>query len=149
MPVMSKPSPAARTALVYITVGTLAVIWTIIWHFYLRNYPPETDVPYYFCYGFLVSGIALVVIGLAVGQIGRSARHAELPPPEVTPTEAQIDQTAAARAPMVAPVNPAAPVVNPQGQTAVPVAPVAPAAPVAGARATPAVAGREVAAQRT
>jgi hypothetical protein len=143
MPVLSKPSPAARTALMYITVGTLMVIWTVIWHFYLRNYPPDTDVPHYYCYGFMVSGIALAVIGLAVGQIGRSARHAELPPPEVTPIEAQIDQIAAARAPMITTINPAAPAVNAPGPMAVPVAPLT-AAP-----ATPAVAGRAVPAQRT
>jgi hypothetical protein len=116
MPILSKPSSAARTALIYITAGTLMVIWTIIWWTYLRGHPPAGDGPFYWCIGFLVTGIALVIIGLAVGQIGRSARHAELPPPEVTAAEAKSQQTAAARAPVVAPVNPAMPTFANPGQ---------------------------------
>ena len=41
MALLSKPSSAARTAVLYITVGALMVVWTGVWYAYLRNYPPE------------------------------------------------------------------------------------------------------------
>jgi hypothetical protein len=73
-------STAARTALIYITTGALIVIWTVVWYVYLFNHSPETSASYYWCTGFLVTGLTLIVIGLALGSIGRSARRAELPP---------------------------------------------------------------------
>jgi hypothetical protein len=109
MPVLSKPSAAARTALIYITVGALTVVWSVIWYVWLRNQAEVRAGTYYWCAGIFLTGLTLLVIGLALGRIGRAARHAELPPPEVTGIEARVDQNAAARAPMVAPVNPAAP----------------------------------------
>jgi hypothetical protein len=133
MPILTIPSSAARTALAYITVGSLTLVWSGIWYSYMTKYPPERDFTWFWCYGFLLTGLALFVIGLAIGQIGRSARHAELPPPEITAAVAQIDQNAASRAPMIAPVNPAAQTIVPPGQPAAPngqgtAAPVVPAA---------------------
>ena len=116
MPIMSQPSSAAKTSLIYITVGALTDIWSGIWYIYLRQNPPENPHLWYFSYGFLLSGLALVIIGLGIGRIGRSARHAELPPEEVTGTVAQVDQSAAQRAPIIAPVNPALPI-NSAGTT--------------------------------
>jgi hypothetical protein len=109
MPLLSKPSSAARTALVYITLGSLIIVWTGISYLYLFRYPPEREYIWYWCHGFMLTGIVLLVIGLALGRIGRAARHAELPPQEVTPAEANIDKNMAARAPVVAPVSPAMP----------------------------------------
>src|SRR5262249_34016549 len=98
MPLLSQPSSAAKTSLPSITLGALLVVWPCIWYLYLHanpeGVPPRT---WYINYGLLATGLVLLVIGLAVGQIGRSARHAELPPPEATHQEAKIDQTAAAR----------------------------------------------------
>jgi hypothetical protein len=134
MPILSKPSAAARTSLTYITIGTLMVVWTGVHFAYLHKHPPESghDSVYYWVSGFMITGLALLIIGLAVGQIGRQARHAELPPPEVTQAEANVEQKAASRAPIVAPVNPAAPAMTAQGLGNAPPAPnVAPAAPVA------------------
>jgi hypothetical protein len=132
MPVLSKPSAAAFTALTYITLGALIDVWSAIWYIYLANTGRASNDPvWYWCYGFLLTGLALLVIGFGLGQIGRSARHAELPPEEVTAQEAKIDQTAAARAPMIAPVNPAAAAVAPNGPAVVTTAPAA--APVASA----------------
>lgn len=116
MPIMSQPSSAARTSLIYITIGALADIWSGIWYIYLRQNPPEHNALWYFCYGFLLTGLTLVVIGFGIGRIGRSARHAELPPEEVTGAVAEVDQNAAARAPLIAPINPATPV-NAAGMT--------------------------------
>jgi hypothetical protein len=120
---MSQPSSAAKTSLAYITIGSLLVVWTTIWYWYLRANPEGVQTStWYICYGLLASGAVLLVIGLAVGQIGRSARHAELPPPEVKPQEAKIDQIAAR--PVVA--QPGAPVVASQPGS-VPPAPANPA----------------------
>ena len=78
-------SPAARAALIYITVGTLILIWSGVWFVYLRNNPPESDNVFYLCGGCLVSGFALLGIGLGVGTIGRNARHADLPATDAVP----------------------------------------------------------------
>ena len=80
-----QPSSAARISLVYITVGALSVIWTSVWYVYLHNNPPDANNVYYLCGGFLVTGLALMLIGFMVGQIGRSARPADIVPHEVTP----------------------------------------------------------------
>jgi len=93
----------------YITIGALTDIWSGIWYVFLRQHPPENAELWYFCYGFLLTGLTLVIIGLGIGRIGRSARHAELPPEEVTGAVTSVDQNAAARAPIVAPINPAVP----------------------------------------
>jgi hypothetical protein len=113
MPLISKASSAVRTSLTYITVGALTMVWTAVYFAYLLNrYGSQPLASYYWCAGFAATGLTLLVIGLAVGYIGRSARHAELPPKEVTPAVANAMQVAAARAPMMAP-NPAAPILNP------------------------------------
>ncbi len=107
MALLSRPSSAARTALIYITLGTLILVWAGIWYVWIQNHNPVSEATYYICVGSLLTGLAFLVIGLALGRIGRAARHAELPPPEITDVEANATQAAAARAPIVAPVNPA------------------------------------------
>jgi hypothetical protein len=116
MPLLSQPSSAAKTSLLYITIGALTDIWSGVWYIYLRQNPPENPHLWYFAYGFLLTGLTLVIIGFGIGRIGRSARHAELPPEEVTGAVAQVDQDAAQRAPMIAPINPALPI-NSAGPT--------------------------------
>ena len=76
-------SSPAQTALIYITVGTLALVWTGVWYFYLLNHTPDHPTVYYWVGGTALTGLTLVIIGLAVGQIGRAARHAEAGPPVV------------------------------------------------------------------
>src|SRR5437762_6291339 len=107
MPLLSKPSAAAFTSLFYITAGALLDVWTGIWFVYMQRHPPEHDGTWYWCYGLMLTGVTLMVIGFGLGRIGRSARHAELPPADVTPAVENAEQNAAARAPIVAPVNPA------------------------------------------
>jgi hypothetical protein len=127
MPLMSKPSSAAKTSLAYITIGSLMLVWTAVWYWYLHaNVESVLPRTWYFCYGLLATGAVLLVIGLAVGQIGRQARHAELPPPEVKNQEARIEQQAASRPIVVAPT---APVAAQPGTQPAPVPPV-PAVPV-------------------
>ena len=74
---------AARTALIYVTLGALLVIWTGIWYFYLYNNPPETASVYYWCSGLLISGLALIFIGCALGRIDQAAQLAAAAPPQV------------------------------------------------------------------
>jgi hypothetical protein len=85
MPEPSKPSASARLSIFYITIGALMVVWTVLYHvFYLQPHVPDRgSSPYFWCYGFFFTGLTLMAIGFAVGQIGRAARHAEVPPPPV------------------------------------------------------------------
>jgi hypothetical protein len=114
MPLLSKPSSSAYASLLYITVGALTGVWSGIWYWYMSNYPPTDAATWYWCYGFLLTGLVLVVIGLAIGPIGRAARHAELPPTEATPAEAAIQQEAAAHPPVAVAAQPIAPVATGQ-----------------------------------
>jgi hypothetical protein len=83
-PTLSKPSFAVRAAVLYITLGALLVVWTVVWFLYLSGHG-GSDAAYFTDYGLFFSGLVLIVIGITIGRIGRSARHAELPP-EVRPT---------------------------------------------------------------
>ena len=84
-PVLSKPSGAAPTALIYITLGALLTVWSGIWFLYLQNTATDNRGLYYVCGGLLGTGVVLLIIGFATGRLGRAARQAELPPQEVTP----------------------------------------------------------------
>jgi hypothetical protein len=105
MPILSKPANAAYMALVYITVGALLSVWTVVWFVYLRNSGHQGPA-YYWCAGIGLTGLTLMLIGFGVGHIGRAARSAELPPPEVTAAAARAEQTAAAHPPVVTPAQP-------------------------------------------
>jgi hypothetical protein len=147
MAMLTKPSAAAKMALAYITIGSLMIVWTGVYLYYLYHSGEHYQSAYYFCTALLLTGFTLLGIGLAVGRIGRAARHAELPPPEATPTVAQNDRIAAATgAPSPENVQPGAPTTNqpaPPAQAA-PAQPV-PAIPVAArpvAAGTPYTPGR-------
>jgi RsiW-degrading membrane proteinase PrsW (M82 family) len=70
---------AARTALTYITLGALTVIWAGVWYIYLYNNPPVTQTAYYWCRGFLLTGLTLAVIGFGLSLINRSVQPADMP----------------------------------------------------------------------
>jgi len=146
MALLSKPSSAARMSLAYITVGALMLVWTVVWYAYLHTYEPDWNYLYYICFGLMATGGVLLIIGLALGQIGRAARHAELPPPEVTLEMAKISEQATEAAAQATAVRAAAPGVMPVGgampvavppNTGVPVA-----QPQTGVPNTPPVAGK-------
>ncbi len=120
MSILSRPSEAFSTSLIYITVGTLVVVWTIV---SLVYYPPESDWGKFLVVGFLASGVAVLVIGLLLGPIGRAARNAELPPAEVTTAVEKAEQTAAANPPVVSSVNGTSPAVVAPPASNGPVAP--------------------------
>ncbi|MBL8796133.1 MAG: hypothetical protein JNM56_19685 [Planctomycetia bacterium] len=114
MPILSNPAWSSRLAVGYITGGTLIDVWCLIWYTWLKAHPPESDASYFWCAGLALTGLTLVIIGLALGRIGRSAREAELPPPEATPQAVVADTPVDAQGLMqVAPTQAAAPVATP------------------------------------
>jgi hypothetical protein len=142
MAMLTKPSAAAKMALAYITIGSLMIVWTGVWLLFFGRHLPfaEHERIWYFTTGLLLTGITLLVIGLALGRIGRAARHAEMPPPEVTPTVAQTDRIAAATGtPSPQNVQPGAPAASPPAAPAQPpvAIPVAPRPVAAGTPYTP------------
>lgn len=98
MPLLSQPAFGPRTAIIYITVGALLDVWTAVWYFaFARDQQGQISRDTWFWLaGLFLSGMTLIVIGLLLGTIGRSARKAELPPAEAEGQEAAIQQTAAA-----------------------------------------------------
>jgi hypothetical protein len=55
----------------------LTEVWSGVWYLYLGNHPPARGILWYYCYGLLLTGLVLLVIGLAAGRIARSPRRAE------------------------------------------------------------------------
>ena len=92
-PVYKDTSNSARLAVVYITLGALLVVWTVIWSLYLMSHGPVRDATWYWILGFLLTGLTLVGIGFGVGHIGRTAKQADVgehaaaapPPPMAVP----------------------------------------------------------------
>jgi hypothetical protein len=124
MPMLSHPAFGPRTALAYVTGGTLLCVWTLVWYS-TREYE-LTRSQWFWVAGLFLSGTTFVFLGLVLGPLGRAARQAEMPPPAALNAEAAIQQTAAANPPAVVSESAAAPVANP----ALPATPVAPAPPV-------------------
>jgi hypothetical protein len=104
MSILTKPSFAPSTAIIYITAGALLDAWTAVYYFsFTHDGTPETkQMTMFWLAGFFLTGLILMVIGFALGPIGRAARQAEMPPAEVTPQAAQADMNAA-NAPVVMP----------------------------------------------
>lgn len=71
----SQWTTAGRAALTYITIGAMTVIWAGVWYVYLLNNPGK-ETHYYWCTGFLITGLAMMVIGSALAMIGRSTQAA-------------------------------------------------------------------------
>lgn len=88
---MSTQAPATRMSLIYITAGSVIVVWTVVWLLYLMNNPPGSNTTYYFVFGFMATGAVVLAIGLRLGSIGRAAKQAENPPvvQPTVPTEPQ------------------------------------------------------------
>jgi hypothetical protein len=110
----SRQASSATTALIYLTVGGLIDVWSIVYLFYLRTHD-GTDIAYLYAYGFIFSGFVLFLIGLAVGRIGYSARSAEVAP---MPTQQVVTAAAMAPVPPLAvaagPNTPSAPAASPR-----------------------------------
>ena len=98
MPLLSKPAFGPRTAIIYITIGSLIDVWTAVWYMtYARdNEGNISRNTWFWLCGLFLTGLTLIIIGFFLGRIGRAARKAELPPSEAQHDEAVIQQTAAA-----------------------------------------------------
>jgi len=130
----TKGSAAARMAVWYITAGVLLMVWSGIWWTYMHRHPPSGDGIWFVCYGCLLSGVAFTVIGILMGQVGRSARQADLPPTvSATPTVGQVQPVPGQMPGTVATPAVMAPAPGVMPPTAVPAAP----ANVAGQPGTP------------
>jgi hypothetical protein len=133
MPLLSKPAFGPRTSIVYITVGALIDVWTTVWYFtYARDdHGAISRDTWFWLIGLFLTGLTLIVIGVLIGEIGRKARKAELPPPEAEGQEATIQQTAAAVPHPVMQAGPmaGAPMMTTPMMGAMPAAAPAPVAP--------------------
>ena len=76
--IQQKPSSAAPTALIYITLGALLSVWSGIWFIYERNTENASRGVYYICSGLLLTGLALLAIGFAIGRVAHRAQSAEI-----------------------------------------------------------------------
>jgi hypothetical protein len=110
MAILTEPSKSARSSLKLIIFGALLVVWAACWWLYLRN--TDADVLLYVCAAVFGSGVVLLLIGLTVGQIGRSAREAELPPAEVTQDAVRVETEAAKAGAPLGPKLPRTPPVS-------------------------------------
>lgn len=129
---LSHQAPATRASLLYITGGSVLIVWTVVWLIYLLANSTDSGRIYYVVFGLLATGIVLLYIGLRLGSIGRAAKQAETPPP-ATPLMPQPLQTAT-QAPIVVQAQPQVPVgtlpQNMPGQPNQPVVVTAVAPPV-------------------
>lgn len=106
-----QPSRSTQLSILYITIGVLLTIWSSVWYYFLRDNATPTDSwRYYVCVGLLLSGVALFVIGILLGRIGREAQNADVPVGHLMPATPTVAATPAAPVAPETPVTPAAPV---------------------------------------
>jgi hypothetical protein len=67
----------------------LMIVWSVIWLFYL-TVPSDVSGSVYIATGIILSGIAVVLIGLKLGDIGKEANRDEA---EIQEAEIGIPQT--------------------------------------------------------
>jgi hypothetical protein len=135
MPVVSKTSSAARLAVIYITVGALTVVWSAIYYLFLHNHPDgASDVKFYWCYGFLLSGLTVLLIGLLLGPIGHSVKPAEVAAPGVTAPDSDAGDSAPPQPAAPPPAQIIIPTIAPPAAPAPTPAAVVPAQPVVRSR---------------
>ena len=71
-------SRSATGAILYVTVGTLLMIWSCLTYYYfLMNNPEAPAWANFLCIGTILSGLAIASIGLLFGVIGRGAKAAD------------------------------------------------------------------------
>lgn len=126
MEIINKPTFTGRTALWYVTVGSIMMVWATIWYTWLYRHPSPGEAQWYICTGTFLTGVALVIIGMCAGPI------TQLYTKEAVPTPAAHKAAAAEHAvPPVPAIQPiivtAAPPPAPAPAPAAP--PPAPAAP--------------------
>src|SRR4051812_17822535 len=116
MSMLSKPAFGPRLAVAYVTIGALIDVWTGVWYYSFAQSGGLPANQWFWVTGFFLTGLTLMVIGLLIGPLGQYARKSELPPPDATQPEAQIQATAAANPNPVVGGQPGMPVPAVQGQ---------------------------------
>ena len=106
MPLLSHPAFTAKASLAYLTIGAILDVWSSVWFLTYSNAngPMEPSTKFWLI-GFFLTGIVLMLIGLLMGPLGRSARQAELPPQEAIQAETIIQKKAAATPDLITPVS--------------------------------------------
>lgn len=87
-----KQASSATTSIIYLTIGGLVDVWSGVAYVYCLQHN-ASDETMLWVYGAFFSGVVLILIGLAVGRIGRSAMPAEVtttPPPQLVSPAAQV-----------------------------------------------------------
>ena len=87
MPMINKRSGAFPIVLVYVTVGTVLDSCTIV---SLVFYAPQSQAGYLWAAAVLMTGLALLALGLLSGRTGRPDRTAELALPELRAPAAPV-----------------------------------------------------------
>lgn len=91
-------SKKASTAITYVTIGALLLVWGGLWNFYLFRY--EGSIGWkYVAFGILLTGLAFAVIGILLGRIGKAANEADESPEDEKPDHVHVHQDANAPAP--------------------------------------------------
>lgn len=76
--ILRDQSKSAAGAILYVTIGTLLVIWSGLWYyFFLMGEPNAPKEQMFACLGIILSGIAVASIGLLFGLISRGAKAAD------------------------------------------------------------------------
>ncbi len=71
-------SRSASGAILYVTVGTLLMIWSGLYYYYFLSAAERaSDWQNFTCIGTILSGLAIASIGLLFGVIGRGAKAAD------------------------------------------------------------------------
>ncbi len=71
-------SRSASGAILYVTIGTLLMIWSCLTYYYfLMDNPSAPAWQNFACIGTILSGFAIASIGLLFGVIGRGAKAAD------------------------------------------------------------------------
>ena len=87
----SNQTQSARMSILYITVGAIIDVWTAAYYFLIMR--PEASAhpdgsqnsSWFWIAGFFFTGLALLIIGIFLGQIGRAAGKAEVAPATTGP----------------------------------------------------------------
>ena len=78
MPLLSKPAFGPRTAIIYITLGSLIDVWTAVWYFTFSrdDHGAISRDTWFWLAGLFLTGLTLIFIGFFLGRIGQAARKA-------------------------------------------------------------------------
>jgi len=75
---LKSQSRSASGAILYVTVGTLLIIWSgLTYYYFLMDTPDAPAWQKFACVGTILSGLAIASIGLLFGLIGRTAKAAD------------------------------------------------------------------------